>query len=211
MDAPSLGTGTSLRTRATLLCRIQDWDDSASWTEFYRLYRRLVYGLARRAGLNHDEAQDVIQDVFKRVAETIKDFSPGRTRGSFRSWLMNLTRWRISDQFRERLPRVETLPEGASGGAMADPLDSIPDPVRDDELFWEREWQHRVVETALARLARRVPAKRFQVFQLYACQGWPVFQIARELGLNPATVYLINHRLTRRLKKEVSRLKSQMG
>jgi len=211
MDASSLGSATSLRTRATLLCRIQDWDDSASWSEFYRLYRRLVYGLARRAGLNHDEAQDVIQDVFKRVAETIKDFRPGRTRGSFRSWLMNLTRWRISDCFRERLPRADSLRGDRSGEGGQDRLASIPDPVRDDEQFWEREWQHRVVDTALARLARRVPAKRFQVFQLYACQGWPVFRIARELGLNPATVYLINHRMTRRLKKEVSRLKSQMG
>ena len=211
MDDPSLGSSNSLRTRATLLCRIQDWDDSASWTEFYRLYRRLVYGLARRSGLNHDEAQDVIQDVFKRVAETIKDFSPGRARGSFRSWLMNLTRWRISDRFRERMPRVESLSDPESGKPVQDCIASIPDPARDDELFWEREWQHRVVEAALARLARRVPAKRFQVFQLYACQGWPVFRIAREFGLNPATVYLINHRLTARLKKEVARLKGQMG
>ena len=46
----------------------------ASWAEFHRLYRRLVYGRARRAGLPHEDAEDVAQDVFKRVAETIHEF-----------------------------------------------------------------------------------------------------------------------------------------
>ena len=210
MDASTLGSSTSLRTRPTLLCRIQDWEDAASWREFYRLYRRLVYSLARRAGLNHDEAQDVMQDVFTRVAETIKDFSPGPVRGSFRSWLMNLTRWRISDCFRERMPvpRVAIDPLTEAGPDLPG---EMPDPGQEDDAIWEREWQLRLVEAALARLALRVPARKFQIFQLYACQGWPVLRIARELGLSPATVYLINHRLTRKLKKEVGRIKEQLG
>src|SRR4051812_4784950 len=94
----------SLVTRASLLFRIRDWQDEASWEEFYRLYRKLVYSLGRRAGLSHDEGEDVVQDVFKRVAETIGAFEAKPRRGSFRTWLMTLTRWRIADKFRDRLP-----------------------------------------------------------------------------------------------------------
>ena len=94
--------GTSLRTRPTLLFRVREWEDSASWAEFHRLYRRLVYGRARRAGLPHEDAEDVAQDVFKRVAETIKDFDLNPDKGSFRGWLMQLTHWRIADRFESR-------------------------------------------------------------------------------------------------------------
>src|SRR4051794_38829766 len=96
-DPPS-----ALRTRASLLGRVRHWDDAASWEEFHRLYRKLIYGLARRSGLSHADAEDVTQSVLQRVAETIHEFESNPERGSFRGWLMQLTRWRITDRFRKQ-------------------------------------------------------------------------------------------------------------
>lgn len=205
----TIETSHSLLTRASLLFRLRDWKDAASWEEFYRLYRKLVYGLARRAGLMHDEAEEVTQDVFKRVAETIQNFESDPTRGSFRGWLMNLTRWRIADKFRHRPPAGSQIScsEGDSDGANA--AESLPD-LQIQET-WELEWQRNMLEVALARLARRVPAKHFQVFDLYARQQWPVLRVARELGVNPASIYLISHRLTKQLKSEIAYLQTQLG
>jgi DNA-directed RNA polymerase specialized sigma24 family protein len=75
----------------------------------------------------------------------------------------------------------------------------------------ETEWQKHVLDAALARIARRVPAKHFQVFDLYSRQGWPVLRVSRELGVNPAAVYLISHRLTKQLKAEVETLRASLG
>lgn len=209
MSTMSLEQPRSLLTRASLLFRLRDWEDAASWEEFYRLYRKLVYGLARRSGLSHAEAEDVVQDVFKRVAETIKDFEADPKRGSFRGWLMNLTRWRIADKFRARPP--ESAAARDSRDDATGTMERLPDPAANDDAVWESEWQQNVLEAALSRLARRVPAKHFQAFELYARQQWPVLRVARELGLNPAAVYLINHRLTKQLKTEVARLQTQLG
>ena len=74
----------------------------------------------------------------------------------------------------------------------------------------ETEWQKHVLDAALGRLARRVPAKHFQVFDLYSRQGWTVLRVSRELGINPAAVYLISHRLTKQLKAEVAALSSSL-
>lgn len=207
----SLDEPRSLLTRASLLFRLRDWQDNASWDEFYRLYRKLVYGHARRSGLTHAEAEDVVQDVFKRVAETIKDFETKPERGSFRAWLMNLTRWRTTDKFRARPPEAAAGPRPADTSTATGTLERLPDPNASDDAIWETEWQRSVLETALARLARAVPAKHFQAFDLYARQQWPVLKVARELGLNPATIYVINYRLTKQLKSEVARLQSQLG
>jgi RNA polymerase sigma-70 factor (ECF subfamily) len=203
----------SLLTRASLIFRLRDWNDGASWTEFYRLYRRLIYNLGCRAGLSHDEAEDVVQDVFKRVAETIGSFECHPRRGSFRSWLMTLTRWRVADKFRDRLPESPRLlprwdsPTLGSSGS----IEQLPSLNLEDDPAWEMEWQRNILASALERLARRVPAKHFQAFDLYARQRWPVTRVARDLGLNTPTVYLISHRLTRQLRSEVERLKAQLG
>ncbi len=206
----SFEQSNSLLTRASLLFRLRDWKDAASWEEFYRLYRKLVYGLARRSGLSHNEAEEVMQDVFKRVAETIHSFESDPQRGSFRGWLMNLTSWRVADKFRARRPEEHHVAIGRDKTATGS-VERIPDPQTSDETTWEDEWQRNVLDVALARLARRVPAKQFQAFDLYACQNWPVLRVSRELGINPASIYLISHRLTKQLKAEVENLKAQLG
>lgn len=203
--------GTSLRTRPTLLYRVRDGQDGASWQEFHRLYRRLVYGRARRAGLAHADAEDVAQDVFARVAETIGDFDLNPDKGSFRGWLMKLTRWRIADKFESlgRTPAHSSGPRDATSARTAT-IERVPSP-EEDEDEWDKEWQRHVLAAALERLARQVKPRHFQVFDLYVRQQWPVLRVSRELGINPASVYVISHRLTKQLKAEAERLQKQLG
>lgn len=208
---------SSLLTRPSLLFRLRDWKDDTSWEEFYRLYRRLVYGMARRSGLEHAEAEDVVQDVFQHVADKISEFEARPNRGAFRRWLMNQTRWRIVDKFRDR--RITTgrsdAPETEGGPESAAPLFNVDEVVLADnepvENSWEEEWQRHVLDAALERVARKVPAKHFQAFELYSRQGWSVRKVADELGLSAASVYLQNHRLTKMLRREVERLRHTLG
>lgn len=204
-------TPSTLRTRPTLLFRLRDWEDEASWTEFHRLYYQFVYGFARRAGLSHADAEEVAQDVFKRVAETVHEFESDPARGSFRGWLLNLTRWRITDKFRARKPHER------AGSRAPMPyedrtatIERLPDGT-DVDAAWDEEWHRHVLDAALARLARRVPAKHFQIFDLYKRQDWPVLKVARELGVNVAAVYLISHRLTKQLKAEVAVISARLA
>lgn len=202
---------SSLHTRPTLLFRVREWKDSASWEEFHRLYRRLIYGRARRAGLPHEDAEDVAQDVFKRVAETIKEFDLNPDKGSFRGWLMKLTQWRIADQF-ERRNRAPSLPsaKGREAAGATATVERLPTPEEmEDE--WDKEWQQHILAAAVERLSHQVQPRHFQVFELYVRQQWPVLKVAAELGINPASVYLIAHRLTKQLKVEAEKLQNQLG
>ena len=206
-------TFSTLHTRVSLLMRVHEWDDATSWKEFYRLYHQLIYGLAHRSGLAHADAEDVTQDVFKRVAETIHQFESDPARGTFRGWLMNLTRWRITDKFRSQ-------PKGQAASAPASPdatstrtstMNRLPDEANHRDADWELEWQRHLLDAACERLARRTKARHYQAFDLYVRQRRPVLQVARDLGLNVATVYLVGHRLTKELKAEVAKLREQLG
>ena len=200
-------------TRPTLLYRVREWGDGASWEEFHRLYRRLIYGRARRAGLAHADAEDVAQEVFRRVAEAIKEFELDHDRGSFRGWLMKITQRRIADRF-ESLTKQPARP--ASPARSADltggtaTIERVPAPENEDDE-WDKEWQRHILAAAVERVAKRVNPRHFQVFELYVRQQWPVLKVAAEFGINPASVYLIGHRLTKQLKAEVEKLQRQLG
>ncbi len=211
MNHPRPHPGTSLLTRPSLLFRVREWNDSASWEEFHRLYRRLIYGRARRAGLSHADAEDVAQDVFKRVAETIRDFDTDPERGSFRGWLMKLTHWRIADKFKSRQEFPPSTNEPHDDASIhASLIENVPAPPTDEDE-WDREWQQHLLAAAAERLARQVKPLHFQVFDLYVLQNWPLLRVTKELRVSPASVYVIGHRLKKQLKAEVEKLQKQLG
>jgi len=205
-------TITSSATRPSLLRRVRSWEDQTSWAEFYKLYWKLVYGLARRSGLAHADAEDVCQEVFKRVAETIGNFESDPNRGTFRGWLMNLTRWRIADKYAAR-PKAERRgsrsSEGTSGSRTAT-IERVPD-GSDPNANWNQEWKLHLIEAACERIAKRTKEAHYRAFDLHVRNRWPVEKVAAELGIRPGAVYLICHRLTKQLKAEVAKLRKQLG
>src|SRR5215472_1766187 len=98
----------SLPTRSTLLSRLRDLGDDASWRAFFDTYWRLIYNVARKAGLAEADAQDVVQETVIAVARRIPEFRYDPAKGSFKQWLLLITRRRIHDHLR-RLYRSAAL------------------------------------------------------------------------------------------------------
>src|ERR1041385_5923471 len=195
----------SIATRASLLGRLKNWDDAASWEDFTKTYWRLIYGVARQAGLSDDEARDVVQETLLGVAKNIHDFQSSPERGSFKNWLLNFTRWRIADYFRNRLP--VRAPSNMSDQTAT--IERVPDPAELD-AYWETEWKKNVFETAVERICRRVNPKHAQIFDLYAIRDWPAMKVASELGVSVIQVYLVHHRMTKLLKSEVEYIRKKL-
>ena len=181
-------------TRYSLLSRLQDWQDNKSWQEFFETYWRLVYSVALRSGLTEMEAQEVVQETFICVAKSIHEFRRDRSKGSFKGWLRNITRWRIADQFRKRT-------RGATDEPAVTAEEVLPSESGDAE--WDLEWKESLLKSAIERVKGRVKAEHFQVFDLYALRGWPVNKVAQVLSISVLMVYLAKHRVTAMIKREV--------
>jgi len=195
----------SLATRASLLGRIKNWEDAKSWEEFTQTYSRLIRAVAIKAGLTESEAKDVEQETLRCVAKTIHEFQSNPERGTFKSWLHNLTRWRIADQFRRRVPGAASAPPSDATAPGTSAVERVPGPGNLDQE-WEIEWKRNLMETALARVGRKVKPKHLQIFDLYAMRHWPAGKVARELGVTRLQVYLVNHRLAKLMRREVEYL-----
>src|SRR5713101_4906191 len=79
-------------TRASLLVRLRDGGDAGAWREFVHLYAPIIYGYARKRGLQDADAADLMQEVFRSVAGAAGRLNYDPSRGSFRSWLYTVTR-----------------------------------------------------------------------------------------------------------------------
>ena len=194
-----------LATRRSLVERLTNWQDQQHWQEFFETYWRLIYGVARKGGLTDAEAQDVVQETVITVAKNITKYE--REAGSFRGWLLHITRWRIADQFRKRSPAtVQQKTRGGSRGTAT--IDRIPDGF-DIAATWDEEWQRHIFQAALERLKRKVDARHYQIFDCLAVKQWPAAKVAANLGVAIAQVYLVKHRLSAQLKREVATLEKQ--
>jgi RNA polymerase sigma-70 factor (ECF subfamily) len=204
------GTDSLLPTRQSLLSRLRDCQDQDGWREFFDTYWRLIYNVARRAGLADAEAQDVVQNTFIYLSRRMPKFRYDRSRGSFKSWLSRVTRSRISVFRRRAECREPALPEIELENEEANIWESIPDPTGDalDEV-WQREWEDNLVKAALRRIRPRVSAEQLMIFELAALGEVPLKQVARKLDVSLMQVYLARHRVGKLFKSEVERLRKE--
>jgi RNA polymerase sigma-70 factor (ECF subfamily) len=199
-------------TRRSLLSRLRDLGDDASWRLFFETYWRLIYNVARKAGLNDHEAQDVVQETVIGVARKIAEFHYDPAKGSFKQWLLLITRRRIQDHLRRhyRTVRVaETSPEElARGGQEAVAPEQPPDAHLD--AVWEAEWRENLFQTALGRVRQQANPKHYQVFDYCVLQQLPAVKVGQMLGLNAAQVYLAKHRVGLSVKRKIKELEQEL-
>jgi len=162
----------SLETRSSLLERIRDARDEASWQAFMAMYQGFVIRIARSGGLGEHEAEDVAQEVLIKVSRTIHRFEVRRPRGAFRRWLTRLARWRTADNHR-KVARRRLCPHWGSDetGSGTDPIERVPAPVVEPALLLEQEAREKLVRMGLQRLQPKFKAENLQIYDWYVVQG----------------------------------------
>ena len=186
-----------LPTRASLLSRIRDWQND-SWQEFFETYWKLIYNTARRYDLSDAEAQEVVQETMIGVSRNIPSFRYEPEKCSFKTWLMNLILWRITDQLRRRKEH-----QPIEGKVL-----EIPE-EREFIRNWDADWEKNLASAAMERVKNETTPQTFQIFAFCVLQKKGVDETARVLGLSKARVYLAKHRVYHRIAREIEALKEK--
>ena len=201
----------SLPTRSSLLSRLRNVGDDASWRTFFDTYWRLIYNVARKFGLSDQEAQDVVQETVIAVARKMPQFRYDPAKGSFKQWLLLITRRRIQDHLRRLYRSLPVASTGfGEGERRTEDVPATPAPDVQIDAAWEREWQENIFRAALTRVRQRANPKSYQVFDYCVLQNLPAREVARMLGLNAAQVYLAKHRISLTVKRIAKELESEM-
>lgn len=177
-------------TPASLLERVRQRSDVASWSRFVELYTPVIYGWARRAGLQEPDARDLMQDVFAVLWQNMADFEYDPAR-RFRSWLKTIALNKVRERQRRR--KEDQL---VNGEDLAENADS--------DAFWEVEFRRDVLRRAI-----HIMKTEFQPTTWMACwgvlvEGRPAADVAASLGINIGAVYAARFRVLTRLRVELA-------
>jgi len=184
-DLPS-----SIGTQASLIQRVRDLTDAASWAEFDRLYRPFLLKIARRSGLSPDDADEIVQEVFAKVAQAIVEFRLDKERGRFRGWLKAITVRKLIDRHRAQNRSVVAI------AISSEPLvfDSL-------EEEWDREYRRHLLEHAMHEVHSRVEWKTWTCFEEHTLRHRTAEEIAAELGMSVTAVYQNAFRTIKRIRE----------
>ncbi len=159
-----------------------------SWEDVARDHGRFLYTVAYRLTGNHDDSQDLVQEVLLRVRRGLATYQPGSMEG----WLSRITTNAFLDDVRRKKRRpVEALPDDAErvlpGALPADEaLDAanLPDHVQDAVRALAPDYRAAVV--------------------LCDVVGMPYDEIAASLGVPIGTVRSRIHRGRSQLRKALA-------
>ncbi|MFN0052622.1 MAG: RNA polymerase sigma factor [Planctomycetales bacterium] len=185
-------------TDPSLLMRLRDAQDSQAWGLFVSVYGPMIARFCRRRGLQDADAFDVSQEVLAKVSQALRSFEYQPETGRFRHWLGSVVRSRLAEFFAERQRQ-----QSASGKPPPDAffLEEAIEGGIDAE--WTQQFHDHLLRVAMERAEADFDPINWQAFDLSWRQNVPVAEVAQQLNLPVAAVYVARYRILERLRKEV--------
>jgi RNA polymerase sigma-70 factor (ECF subfamily) len=189
-------------TRASLLVRLRDGSDADAWREFARLYAPVIYGFARKRGLQDADAADLMQDVLRSVSSAMGRLDYDPVRGTFRGWLFTVTRNKVFNFLDSRSRRVQ----GSGDSRMQQRLEQHADPDGKLSADWEADYQRALAAQAMERVKGEFQPATWDAFTQTAIDGRTPAQVSSRVGLSVGAIYVAKSRVIARLRQEIERM-----
>lgn len=184
-------------TSTTLLEGLREPENRTVWSQFDARYRPVIVGYARKLGLTEADAQDAAQQGLIEFSRSYREgkYDPGK--GRLRDWLFGIARVQILNwRRRHRGREVQMLDQSGETNFFA----AIEDDDRLQQL-WDDEWRQAVLRQCLEEVRREFDGSTLEAFELFVWKGRPAQEVADELGMTPNAVFLVKHRVTKRIRQ----------
>ena len=184
-------------TQPTLLLKIRDAEDEAAWERFVKIYTPLVFSYCRKRGLQEADASDVAQEVMRTVAQAISRFDYNQAKGTFRGWLLTVTRNKLLKHF----TKIQNLPMGSGRSTIQAKLEATPDAEETDH--WNHDYQQRLFQWAASEVKSEFSDKTWSAFWRTAVENQPSQAVAESLEMSIGALYIAKSRVIARIRKQI--------
>ena len=162
--------------------------DQAAFGQLVRRHQRRAYAVARAIVLNHEDAEDAVQEAFLHAFRALDRFRPDQ---AFGAWLHRIVANAALDLTRRRKVReADELPE-----SVASPF---RDPAESSDL-------RKRLRDALAEL----PARQRAVIVLHDIEGFKHAEIGKTLDIPEGTARSDLHYARARLREALGDFRSE--
>jgi RNA polymerase sigma-70 factor (ECF subfamily) len=162
--------------------------DQEAFGKLVRQHQRRAYAVARAIVLNHEDAEDAVQEAFLHAYRALDRFRPDQ---AFGAWLHRIVANAALDLTRRRKVReADELPE-----TVASPF---RDPAESDDL-----------RRRLGEALKELPARQRAVIVLHDIEGFKHAEIGTMLGIPEGTARSDLHYARARLRDALSDFRSE--
>ncbi len=187
-------------TRASLINRLRNQEDRDAWDEVMAIYGPLVFRMAMRQGLQPADAEDVVQQVFTAIFQSVEKWLEQSERGRFRNWLIGIGR-NVALNMLNRKPKGGI---GFGGTDSHDRLDRMQAAEVELASEFDIEYQREVYRWAAQRVQADVDPKTWEAFRMTHVDGVSIDESAQRLGISVGQVYVARSRVMKRLQNLVN-------
>ena len=183
-------------TPQTLLRKIADYangDDAAEWAKFAELYEPVIrIYIAQSGDASAADADDIVQDIFIRLVDVLRNGGYKREKGRFRNYLASMVRRLLIDRHRRAVYRGAGL-EADVDYELLESSDPDPAAIVDMRLRLARHLA--AVDHVLSRtmLEKRTVA----AYREYALEGQGADEVAVRHGMTVNNLRQLKHRIDR--------------
>jgi RNA polymerase sigma factor (sigma-70 family) len=162
-----------------------------------RRYNPLLYKIARNYGLNHEDAEDTMQETYVAAYTQLKNF---RHEASFKTWISRIQVHKCYHKLNYGAAKYESQ----SGELMTENASPVHPTGQDTEKTVANKELGRILERSLQHL----PLPYRTVFLLREIEGFSVAETAELLDISPVNVKVRANRARAMLQKELEQFYS---
>lgn len=174
-------------TRSSLLDRLRDPNNPASWDEFVLQYSKVLNDYARPYCRSEHDHGDIVQNVWLTLCRLMPRFQYQPAKGGFHRLLKRIVRNTAVDWFRRR--------DGAK--AMTDSLNQVADRTN---LEPKDEGRQILLDRAKEIIQQRSSPTVWKCFELHVLQRIPAGEVGKSLNVSTNSVYVNASRVTQRIR-----------
>jgi len=181
---------------------LKDRSDDDAWGQFVELYGPMMFRFVRSRGLQDADAADLVQEVLRRVGDSVGRLDYAKEKGGFRAWLFTITRNCLNTHF-EQKKRIQ--PTG-NDTAQLELLQQVPNENETLTQLWELEYQRQLMSRAIEIVKPTIEPKTWSAFEMTAIQELTAEQAGEKIRMSRGAVYVARSRVTAKLRAEVERM-----
>lgn len=184
-----------MHTSRPLLERLREPGNGPAWARFAALYAPFLCFWAQRIGVQDADISELVRAVMAQAELQLSEFDYDQKQ-SFRGWLRMLTlnKWREWHHSRALLANSDH--------------DKWLDTVAIDEshAVWDEEYHKCLIANALQVMQADFEPGIWQACWETVVEKRPVAEVARDLGLTMAAVYVAKSKVLKRMRLELAGL-----
>ena len=183
----------SVTISSTLLTGARSANPNA-WVMIVTRYSPKIMTWMLLAGVDSSDAPDLLQDVWRSVLMSLKNFRREKPDDTFRGWLRTIAQRRIADYFESRSQQPRNLPL-----AQLESLQSQN--LLTDEIAANVSERVTLLQKYMQQVKSEVKPNTWLVFQMHVIEEKSVEEVAAILKIPTYSVYTSKSRVIKRLRE----------